>query len=108
MISGAVHVLSQRGAKLDWLEIKRGEFVHFPSNVKHAWRNTSSGPAVQLITTTPKLGRFLQEVGRPVTAEAPLLPPSPDDFQHFMRVAAKYSYWLGSPAENAAVGIVLS
>ena len=33
--------------------------------------------------------------------------PTPDDLQHLMRLAAKYDYWIGSPAENAAFGISL-
>jgi quercetin dioxygenase-like cupin family protein len=108
LVSGGVQVASQREGKFEWLDVRPGEFVHVPSNARHAWRNTSSEPAVQLITTTPKLGRFFQEVGRPVTPGTPLLPPTPDDLQHFMRIAAKYNYWLGSPTENAAIGIALS
>jgi quercetin dioxygenase-like cupin family protein len=108
LVSGAVQVMSQRNGKSKWFDVRPGEFVHVPSNAKHAWRNTSSEPAVQLITTTPKLGRFFQQIGRPVRAGAPLAPPTFDDLQHFMRVAAKYNYWLGSPAENAAIGLVLS
>lgn len=107
LISGAVQALSQRDEKFEWLDVRPGEFVHIPSNAKHAWRNTSNEPAVQLITTTPKLGRFFQEIGRPVTAEAPLLLPTPDELQHLISIAAKYNYWLGSPAENAAIGIAL-
>jgi quercetin dioxygenase-like cupin family protein len=108
LVSGGVQVASQREGKFEWLDVRPGEFVHVPSNARHAWRNTSSEPAVQLITTTPKLGRFFREVGRPVTRGMPLLPPTPDDLQHFMRIAAKYNYWLGSPTENAAIGIALS
>jgi quercetin dioxygenase-like cupin family protein len=108
LVSGAVQVLSQRDGTFEWLDVRPGEFVHVPSSAKHAWRNTSSEPAVQLITTTPELGRFFQEVGRPVTSGAPLPPPTLDQLQHFMRAATKYNYWLGSPEENAAIGIVLS
>jgi quercetin dioxygenase-like cupin family protein len=105
LLSGAVRALSQRGGAFEWLDVKPGEFVHVPGNVKHAWRNTSSEPAVQLIVTTPKIGRFFQEIGKPVSQGTPPGPPTPDDFQQLIRVAAKYDYWLGSPAENAAVGI---
>jgi quercetin dioxygenase-like cupin family protein len=108
LVSGAVRVLSEREGSFEWLDVRRGEFAHVPSNAKHAWQNTSSEPAVQLIITTPILGRFLQEVARPITPGTPLLPPTPYDLQHFMHVAAKYDYWVGSPAENAAIGIHLS
>jgi quercetin dioxygenase-like cupin family protein len=111
LVSGAVQIMSQRDGKFEWLDVKPGELVHVPSNAKHAWRNTSNEPAVQLITTTPKLGRFFLEIGRPVRAgraSVALSPPTRDELQHFMRVAANYGYWLGSPAENAAIGIALS
>src|SRR3954451_21698326 len=75
LISGTVDALSHDGEKFEWLAVKPGEFVHVPSNAKHAWRNISSEPALQLITTTPKLGRFFQEIGRPVTPGVPLPPP---------------------------------
>jgi quercetin dioxygenase-like cupin family protein len=105
LVSGAIQVISQRDGKFEWLDIRPGEFVHVPSNAKHAWRNTSCEPAVQLITTTPKLGRFFEEIGRPITGRAPLPPPTLDELQHFMQIAAKYNYWVGSPKENAAIGI---
>jgi uncharacterized RmlC-like cupin family protein len=108
LVSGAVQVLSQQDGTFEWLDVRPGELVHVPSNAKHAWRNTSSEPAVQLITTTSKLGRFFEEIGRPVATRAPLPPPTLDELQHFMRVAAKYNYWLGNQEENAAIGIVLS
>lgn len=108
LVSGAVQIICERDGKFEWLDVRPGEFVHVPSSARHAWRNRSNGPAVQLIITTPKLGRFFEEVGRPVRAGAPLSPPTRDERQHFMRVAAKYNYWLGSPTENAATGIVLS
>jgi quercetin dioxygenase-like cupin family protein len=108
LVSGAVQALSQQDKEFEWLDVRPGEFVHVPSNAKHAWRNTSREPAVQLITATPKLGRFFQEIGRPVPTGAFLPPPTPEDIEHFMRVATKYGYWLGNPADNAAIGIAVS
>jgi quercetin dioxygenase-like cupin family protein len=107
LLSGAVQVLVQRGKKFEWLDVHPDSFIQKPSGAKHAFRNTSSKPVVHLITTTPKLGRFFQEIGRPVTPGV-LPPPTPDELEHFMRVAAHYHYWLGSPTENAAVGISFS
>ena len=107
LISGDVQALSEQAEKLEWRDVRPGEFVHIPPNAKHAWRNTSSGLAIMLITTTGKLGRFFQEIGRPIKTAALLPPPTPDELQHFARVSAKYGYWNGSPEENAAVGIHL-
>jgi quercetin dioxygenase-like cupin family protein len=107
VLSGAVQALSHHGDVFEWLDVKPGEFVQVPGNAKHAFRNTSGEPVVQLITTTPKIGRFFQEIGRPVTPGAPLLVPTGEELERFARVAADYGYWLGSPSENAIIGISL-
>jgi hypothetical protein len=90
------------------------EFLVLPSEchvaleVRHAWKNESDEPAVAIIVTTPRLGRFFQEVGRPVAPDASPQAPSPADVQRFAEVAARYHDWLAIPEENAAVGINLS
>jgi len=106
LLSGVVQVLSQSAQNFEWLDVKPGDFVHVPSGAKHAFRNIGTEPAVQLITTTPRLGRFFREVGRPIKPGAPQLPPpTAGELQHFARTAARYRQWLGTPAENAAIGI---
>jgi quercetin dioxygenase-like cupin family protein len=85
VLSGKVQVLSQQGSNFEWLDTIPGTFVQVPGGAKHAFRNRSSEPVVQLITTTPKLGRFFQEVGTPVTRGAPLQPPTPEDINHFLQ-----------------------
>jgi quercetin dioxygenase-like cupin family protein len=107
LISGSVQALEKRKDELEWTIMNPGDFRHVTPGVKHAWKNQSNEPAVVLIVTTPRLGRFFQEVGRPVTADTFPQPPSPDDVQRFVDAAARYDHWLGSPEENAAVGIKL-
>ena len=55
-----------------------------------------------LIATTPRLGTFFQEAGQ----TRHLASTYPDDLKHFAAVAAKYQHWLGSPEENAALGLL--
>jgi hypothetical protein len=88
--------------------MEAGDFRHVPQGVKHAWKNQSNEPAIAIIVTTPRLGRFFQEVGRPVAPDALPQAPSPADVQRFAEVAARYHHWLASPEENATVGINLS
>jgi hypothetical protein len=47
------------------------------------------------------MGRY-PEISRPVGA-----PPTPRELGHFVETAARYGYRLGTPEENAAVGIML-
>ena len=42
----------------------------------------SNEPAVDLIVTTARLGRFFEEIGRPVT-DSPQ-PPTPDELAYFL------------------------
>jgi quercetin dioxygenase-like cupin family protein len=61
VLSGNVEVLSDEGGKAHWIAAGPGDFIEVPGNAKHAFRNSSRHPVVQLITTTSKLGRFFQE-----------------------------------------------
>lgn len=107
LLSGSAQVLTPRGHNFEWLDVREGGFVHLTGGVKHAWRNASHEKAVFLVTTTARLGRFFQEIGRPVNQGEPLPPPTPEEIQRFAQIAAKYDHWLSSPEENAAVGISL-
>jgi len=108
LLSGRLHALDQRKDGFKWMNMNAGDFRHVPQDARHAWKNQSDEPAVTIIVTTPRLGRFFQEIGRPVTADTFPQPPSPADIQRFVEVAARYDHWLASPQENAAVGIKLS
>jgi quercetin dioxygenase-like cupin family protein len=108
LCSGFVQALEQHEDKFEWINMEAGDFRHVPQGVKHAWKNQSNEPAIVIIVTTSRLGRFFQEVGRPVAPDASPEAPSPADVQRFAEVAARYHHWLASPEENAAVGINLS
>jgi len=107
VLSGNVEVFSGKDKKPRWITAGPGEFIQVPSNAIHGFRNRSSEPTVQLITTTSKLGRFFQEIGRSMSRGSIETPPTPDELQHFIKTAERYGYWLASPEENAAAGIQL-
>src|SRR5215471_2755257 len=106
IISGQAQALRQSKEGYEWIEGKAGDYIHVPGDARHAWRNVSSEPVVALLITTARLGRFFQEVGRPVT-DAPQ-PVTPQELAHFATVADRYGYWNATPEENAAVGIHFS
>jgi len=87
--------------------VKAGDFVHIPGGAKHAHRNTSAQPVVELVITSAALGRFFEEAGRPMEDDVVGRTPSAADVERLQRVAAKYGHWLATPAENGAVGINL-
>jgi quercetin dioxygenase-like cupin family protein len=105
VVKGQVAGLQVGPSGHQWVIGNVGDLLHVPSGVPHAWRNDTQEPVELLIFTTPKLGRFFKEIGRPITsASAPVLP---EDIGHFMAVCAQYGYWNATPEENAAVGIAL-
>ena len=44
----------------EWATVETGELVDVPGGVKHAFRSVAAEPVVELIVTTPRLGRFFQ------------------------------------------------
>lgn len=103
ILAGTQQVLTEGEEGLRWAEAHAGDYVRVPGGTLHAHRNVSGQPAVDLIVTTSRLGRFFQEVGRPVT-DTPQ-PPDPAELARFVATAARYGYTLGTPEQNAAVGI---
>lgn len=89
-----------------WVTLVAGDVFDVPGGVKHAWRNTSNVRVSLLILTSMRLGRFLRDIGRPAATVEPG-PPGPADLQRLFESAHAYGYWLGSPADNATVGISL-
>ena len=104
ILAGTQQILTKRDQGLQWIDVNAGDYVHIPAGVPHAHRNVSDEPAVELVVTTARLGRFFQEVGRFDTGQ----PPTPAELAEFVAVATRYGYDLATPEQNAAVGIALS
>ena len=104
ILSGTQQVLTKSDQGLQWSDVKASDYVHIPAGVPHAHRNVSGEPAAELVVTTARLGRFFQEVARFDTSQ----PPTPAEMAEFVAVATRYGYDLGTPEQNAAVGIALS
>jgi quercetin dioxygenase-like cupin family protein len=105
ILSGVAEVLTQHEDSLRWTEVTTGSLTHIPPEAKHAWRNQTSGTVDLLITTTPRLGKFFREIGRPIIPGKKLSRPTPEELEQFVLIAKKYNHWLGSHEENAAYGI---
>jgi len=104
VISGEVELLVEDNSNLDWRTVRQGDFVQIPGNAKHAWRNLSDRPMVALITTTPRLGNALREMGEAGDGHERWL-PTRENIERLAEITARYGYWMASPDENAAVGI---
>ena len=82
-----------------------GDALIIPGNVKHALRNNSSVPVTLALVTKSELYSFFQELAKPFDPHQPAATATPEAMQQLFQVAAKYGYWLTSPAENAAIGL---
>jgi quercetin dioxygenase-like cupin family protein len=105
ILAGAQQVLTQGADGLEWNDAHAGDYINVPPRTPHAHRNISHEPAVDLLITTARLGRFFQDVGKPTTN--PPQPPTAEDVAHFIATSARYGYTLGTPEDNKAVGIDL-
>jgi uncharacterized RmlC-like cupin family protein len=103
VVSGEVLAVKQGEHGYESILCRAGDHVRVPGSMRHGWRNVSSEPSALLIVTTPTLGRFFVEAGRPI--EQASEPPTSDDLARLANVSAKYGYWNAAPEENAAVGI---
>ena len=103
ILSGSMEGLRYNGRGYTWVVAQTGDYVHVPGSARHAWRNRSSEPAVSLIITSRRMGRFFQETGRPLSEAS--RPPTSEELARFAAASASYGHWLATPEENAAVGI---
>ena len=106
VLEGTLEVYRENGEYKGWHSLSAGHAVTVASGVKHALRNTSSAPSAVIAVTEHGLYEFFREIAKPAQ-QGSTTPPSPDEMQGLFAVAAKYSYWMGSPEENAAIGIKL-
>jgi quercetin dioxygenase-like cupin family protein len=87
-----------------WRTLRQGDFVDVLSNTKHAWLNASESSAFLLVVTTVRMGVFLRRVSSTTEAEADPRASSKRE-EHFFKLVEEYGYWVGSPADNKAIGL---
>jgi quercetin dioxygenase-like cupin family protein len=106
VLDGGLEAFVESGPHRGWSTFIAGDVLAIPGGVKHALRNTSSTPATTLLVAQAELYKFFREIARPCGVQLPA-PPPPEEMQKLFTAAAKYHYWIGSQADNAAIGISL-
>jgi|tagenome__1003787_1003787.scaffolds.fasta_scaffold20398581_2 quercetin dioxygenase-like cupin family protein len=103
VLSGTTEALSVDPDGPRWIALRRGDVFHVPGNAKHAFRNPSHEPAVMIIATTARIGRFFREVAGLIEATGGSDPDAA--LWTFIGTAERYGHWLAGPKESAAVGL---
>ena len=78
----------------EWELVEAGDVHHIPGQVRHAWRNHTTRPAVMYVVSTATMARFFREVAG----------AGPD---RFLAISARYGYWNATPEGNAAIGLTV-
>jgi quercetin dioxygenase-like cupin family protein len=107
LIDGALEVFQSGDPSGKWLSARAGDVISIPGNVKHALRNSSSNPALLVTVFKEDVYRFLLDLAEPFDPSKIPAPPTPEAIQKIFATAERHNYWLGSAAENAAIGISL-
>jgi hypothetical protein len=104
---GTMEVFQDDGRSSAWQTVNTGEVVTIAGGVKHALRNPGSALVTTVLMSEGQLYNFFLELAEPLDPDAPPPVPKPEVIQRLFEVAARYQYWIGSPADNAAIGINL-
>ena len=107
VLEGSLEAFQLGNGNHGWVSFGPGDVVSIPGNTKHALRNSSPFPSTAMVETTSKLYSFFEEVSKPVDRDRAAKAPTPEEIQKLLETAARYGYWMGSPEENAAIGLVL-
>jgi quercetin dioxygenase-like cupin family protein len=105
VLEGSVEVFQAKSGIQGWVRLGPGNVVSISGNTKHALRNGASGSATIMVVTTSKLYKFFLEVTKPLDPDKPAAPPTREEGQNLLKTAARYGYWMGSPEDNAAIGL---
>ena len=105
ILEGTVEVYV--GSQNLWRLMKTGDVLTIPGNVRHALRNSSTSMMKTFMVSKKNIYSFFRELARPLAAAGTLPLPASNEMSALFQAAAKYGYWLGSPGENAAIGISL-
>lgn|GEM_PF-1313777 len=90
--------------EIGWQTLNVGDVLDIPINEKHAWKNSNKETVVFIMITTMRAGHFLHEFDRLVSSVS-FNPLSSKFRQYFFETMTRHGFWIGTPEENAAIGL---
>lgn len=107
LLKGEIEVFQDDGTTAAWQTARAGDVLTVAGGIKHALRNASNELLTTVIVGGEQLYHFFSELAHPFDNRSAAVPPTPEQMERLFEVAGRYNYWIGSPAENAAIGIHL-
>jgi quercetin dioxygenase-like cupin family protein len=105
LLEGSVDVFQDSGTFAGWRTASGGDVVTISGGIRHALRNPNPRPVITVLISQSKLYRFFRELAQPINPGDQPPRPSPAVMESLFALAARYSFWIGSPSENAAIGL---
>ena len=99
VLEGSMEVYQDGGG---WSRVNAGEVLALEGHIKHALRNADK--CICMTATGTELIQFFQEASVPLDQGSDALSAQ---FQQLGKAAAEGRMWMGTPEENAAIGIEL-
>lgn len=107
VLDGSMETYRETDSPHGWTTLQRDEVFSMAGGVKHALRNSFDKPCTIVLIANGTLYDFFRAVVAPSIPDDPQLPLTAEQMQEFSRAAARYDYWMASPAENSAIGLHL-
>jgi len=104
---GSLEVFQDDGASSSWQLAAVGDGITIAGGVKHALRNSGATDVMTVLVSQGQLYRFFRELALPLSPGGTPPAPTPEVMQQLAELAERYCYWIGTPSENAAIGILL-
>jgi quercetin dioxygenase-like cupin family protein len=86
-----------------WRNVQAGGSVDIRPDERHSLLNNSGSEVAVILVTTPVMRKFMESVGIPAVNSKG--PPTSARIEQFVEQARAHGYWLGSPEEQAALGL---
>ena len=90
-----------------WEIIRTGELVVLSSGIRHAWRNKSQVLVRVLSFAGTDIFAVMRKIAVPADDTRPSAAPTQEFLQELQEIAAKTGNWIGTPEQNAAIGLKL-
>lgn len=86
-----------------WRQVHPGDCIDIPPHARHSLYNGCGREIAMMVITTPLMRRFFEAVSIPAAEVSG--PPGTERIGKFVALADQHGFWLGSPEDQALLGM---